>query len=90
MRQHLTKPPLEGDTLAARMALTAEGQITWVDLTRRETCKQCRFYGSAGITRGKQKGFGRCSLVKIHTRKAGVPFDGPRARACGKFEARNA
>jgi hypothetical protein len=86
MREHLTKPALESNDLAARMALTLEGQITWVDLTSRELCRDCRHHQDAKITRGKQKGFGRCGLVKMHTRKQGPAFNSQQARACTKFE----
>lgn len=88
MTQHLTTVPLEGNNLASRMSLTMAGQITWVDLSKRQTCTACKFYQDGKVTQGKSKGFGRCALVKAHTRKPGALFDGPRARACTKFEGR--
>lgn len=86
MREHPTKPGYDSNDLAARMALTAEGQVTWVDLNLRSTCGECAHYRDARISQGKHKGFGRCALVKAHTRKDGKPFDGKSARACSKFE----
>lgn len=78
---------LTESTLAARMALTSPGQVTWVDLSRREGCTDCRFYQANVVTKGANKGFGRCALVKAHTKALGKPFWGPGARACARFEA---
>jgi hypothetical protein len=82
LREYLTKPQLSQPTLAERMAVTKEGQVTWVDLLRFERCHQCRYFGK---TKGEK---GRCALVKAHTRKQGKEFI-RQARVCSKYEARH-
>jgi len=89
MREHLTAPEYQQPKLAERIAVTHEGQVTWADPSLAKRCAACRHYASANISRGKQKDFGRCGMVKVMTRKPGKPFDGQRAWACSKFEARS-
>lgn len=72
---------LERQGLAERMAATLPGQITWADLSSQKRCASCRFFAAQ-----KGKPDGRCALVKAHTKKPGVIFNGSLARACTKFE----
>lgn len=86
----LKSAPLENQELPARMALTQPGQITWADLNCKSNCIKCAHYRDAGKKQGKDKGKGRCFLVKVHTKKPGALFRGTSAWACPKFEALNA
>lgn len=79
---------LENASLHARMAATQPGQITWVDLTSHNKCTACRHYSDGGKKQGKEMGFGRCALVRAHSKKAGPLFNGQIARACTKYEGR--
>lgn len=83
----LTSPGYTDNSLAARMSKHVEGQITWPDFAVTARCAACRFYADNVVTQGKNKGHGRCKLVKAHTKKDGKPFDGSQAYACGKYEA---
>ena len=82
--------PLSQPGLAERMAASLAGQITFADLTLPvgTTCLVCRFYQDGGKKAGKHKGFGRCALVKAHTKKPGPLFNGKAGRACTKMERR--
>lgn len=74
---------LEQAGLAERMAASKVGQVTWASLPDvGKRCASCVSYCGPFPTRGKNKGFGRCSLVKAHTRKDGVYFPGRVAIAC--------
>jgi hypothetical protein len=68
-----------------RIMMTHKGQVTWAQPSIGAKCASCAHYFDGKVVRGKNKGFGRCALVKAHTRKAGVLFDGEKATACSMF-----
>lgn len=80
-RVELTNPDLD-----ARMARHISGQVTWPDLTLSASCSGCAHFADAGKKSGKDKGKGRCLLVKAHMKKSGALFHGKNAHACPKFE----
>ena len=74
-------------TLEERMALHTAGQITWPKPEAGKACTDCRHFGPFNVSKAKQeKGFGRCGLVKGHTRKEGLQFKGASAIACSMFD----
>ncbi len=76
---------INGDDISARITVKKKGQCTWGRPSDGRRCVACAHYSDAKITRGKNKGLGRCGLVKIHTKKVGVPFDGKSAFSCAMF-----
>lgn len=68
--------------LEERISKTLKGQLTWANPDLKANCEDCaHFKGEVG-----KLPLGRCALVKAHTRKVGIPFDGKIAIACSKFE----
>ena len=67
--------------LRERMVLTKEGQVTWADPSIGKKCVEC-----SHCIKKFDKGVTHiCDLVKLHTGKAGKPYDALRAIACSKF-----
>ena len=70
--------------LQERMAKTVEGQLTWADPSLGKTCADCKHREAHPKPREFKPDI--CTLVKIHTKKIGVPFMARKAIACGKYE----
>jgi hypothetical protein len=62
--------------------MTKLGQVTWANPEMKAKCKDCRHFKHDP----NKPLLGKCALVKAHTKKAGVSFDGKIAIACSKFE----
>lgn len=87
MMKDPTHKNINGDDLSARIAMTRQGQCTWARPELKAKCTACAHYRDGKVTRGKSKGFGFCSQVKVHTKKQGKLFDGSAAWACGQYES---
>jgi hypothetical protein len=68
--------------LHERMTITVKGQLTWANPDLNAKCDACTHFK----VEEKIKPLGRCALVKAHTKKKGVPFNGEIATACSKFD----
>lgn len=66
------------------MNLTVIGQVTWADPEKGMKCSACRF--AKLHPKPKPHKPNQCSLVMVHMRRAGEPFDAKTAIACSKFE----
>ena len=75
-------------SMATRISLTQLGQLTWVDLDGDNKCAECAHCHDPIIKKGKRKGWCVCRLVKVHTKKDGVPFNPKTALACSQFEVK--
>ena len=78
----------EGVSLNTRISATRPGQCTWAVPDCGKRCAACQHYTDGAVTKGERQGFGRCDLVKRHTRKTGVLFDGATAWACTLFTSK--
>ena len=73
--------------LQERMSKTVKGQVTWADPDKGMKCKACKHLVRVPSHEvGSDKRLcHRCALVKLHTKKNGVPFNGDLAIACSMF-----
>jgi hypothetical protein len=73
--------------LQERMAKTVKGQVTWADPSKGMKCKSCKHLSRVPLheNRSDKRLNHRCDLVKLHTKKKGVPFNGDLAIACSMF-----
>lgn len=69
------------------MALTTKGQVTWADPSKGMKCTTCAHLMNAPPSEiGANKALKhRCALVKLHTKKKGLLFNGKMAVACSMF-----
>lgn len=79
----------DGVSLNDRIAVTKQGQCTWAIPGNSNRCASCAHYSDGSVSKGKHEGHGRCGLVKKHTRKRGVLFDGASAFACTMFRPKH-
>ena len=69
------------------MAKTVKGQVTWADPSKNMKCTSCKHLSRIPTHEmGADKRLAhRCNLVKLHTKKNGVAFNGNLAIACSMF-----
>lgn len=70
--------------LVERMNLTKEGQVTWAQPEIGKKCIDCKHMLLSPMPSQHRKHI--CALVKAHTGKVGILYDGNRAIACSEFE----
>jgi hypothetical protein len=81
-------------TLEERMAATVKGQVTWADPSKGAKCISCAHI--IKVPEDELNSFvypgnvNRCTLVKLHTKKKGVIFNGSRAIACSMYVKKDA
>lgn len=69
--------------LAERMAATVSGQVTWADPSKGQKCIMCRHVGKHPKPVEHKPDI--CNLVRVHTKKNGLPFSAKKAIACSMF-----
>lgn len=73
------------ESLAARIAITKVGQVTWANPALGQKCETCRHLGNIRQKRDGTK-VAICTLVKAHTRKVGKEFEVETATACSMWK----
>lgn len=73
--------------LQERMAKTVKGQVTWADPSKGMKCTSCKHLSRvpAHEVGADKRACHRCDLVKLHTKKKGMAFNGSLAIACSMF-----
>lgn len=74
-------------TLEERMSLTLIGQVTWAKPSIGQRCTACRHFSpyDGTVKRRKERGQGRCALVRVYMRRNGDLYIGKDAIACTMF-----
>ena len=73
--------------LQERMSKTVKGQVTWADPDKGRKCISCKHLSRLPTHKvgADKRACHKCDLVKLHTKKDGVAFNGNLAIACSMF-----